>query len=194
MPGNRGFLAMVGQTLQNITFIEPSFYDTMKVWWAWTWRTSLWALAAWLAVGLVTSVQSSLAQIAVGIVGNIAGIYVLRTILRKDFGNFRIRLFSNSGTLEPTFSHALRVWWAWAWCALVFFVGLYIILIGIGVIMLNMLYVPAIVVAYLQLLTPPIAASLVAFRSILWTPPSPKGPEVPMDFGDFRICLVSKTG
>ncbi len=121
-----------------IRFIEPEFGHTLRIWWAFTWRSILLGLVVGIVAPIVLNVLiMGLALLAGGthgatlIVSRIVGyvvsfsvqVYVLWSILYKDFEQFAIRLVPATQTtvsttadfVLPTLGHAVRIWWAWFW-------------------------------------------------------------------------------
>lgn len=90
-----------------IRFLEPTLEHALIIWWAWAWRAVLLIIGLGLvtgfAVGLVGALMglpketvSTMAGFAGFILGVGASVYVLKRILRKDFGDFRICLLAKS--------------------------------------------------------------------------------------------------
>ena len=84
--------------------VEVTWGKTIKFWWAWMWRAMLLALAGGLLIGVLFGIISALlgiqAPILSGILSFLVGIfssfYMLKKVLNKDFGDFRIVLISKS--------------------------------------------------------------------------------------------------
>jgi hypothetical protein len=85
------------------SFLEPTFKRTVRIWWAWVWRSALFGGAAGLFGSVVLSLSGILDHIsekagqylglAVGVVLAVPiGVWVFQIILEKDFGEFRVRL------------------------------------------------------------------------------------------------------
>ncbi|QQG35305.1 MAG: hypothetical protein HYS17_07030 [Micavibrio aeruginosavorus] len=83
--------------------IDPTFLIALRVWWAWCWRAILLALGAAFVFGFIVG----LAGAAVGLdknsityIGGAGGfvlglffsVHVMKRILKKSFGHFRIAL------------------------------------------------------------------------------------------------------
>jgi hypothetical protein len=84
-------------------FLEPTFADAARVWWAWFWRsmlimTAVGALVGYLAAKLAIALDIPqdtgvlLSSVAGGGLGLLGSIYVMKVILKKEFRKFSIRL------------------------------------------------------------------------------------------------------
>lgn len=74
--------------------IEPCWRKSIKVWWAYTWRTALWIIVpamALFALPVPRPVRQvlSLANVALVIWSQI---FTFKSILRMDFSGFSVRL------------------------------------------------------------------------------------------------------
>lgn len=92
----------VGTTKTEVTFIEPTYKRAVIVWWAILWRTMLWSLLAGLLMALVEVSLVSVDKLdgtwclATSTTASLlAGIYVIRGVLRKKFRGFSIRLVAD---------------------------------------------------------------------------------------------------
>src|SRR5580692_8060113 len=85
------------------TFLEPTYGRAFLIWWALLWRSVLWSIGPGLTVGFVEAFIEakmgipvvSMRYVPFGsgvIIGILVGIYVVRSVLRKKYGGFAIRL------------------------------------------------------------------------------------------------------
>ncbi len=84
--------------------IEVTWNKTIRIWWAWVWRSILLSVAGGLIIGVllgiisaVIGVKMPLTSVILGFfVGLYAAFYMLKRVLNKDFGDFKIALISKS--------------------------------------------------------------------------------------------------
>jgi len=90
-----------------VTFLEPTLERATLIWWALLWRGVLLGFASGAIVGFIEGVIGALVGVPgtavryVAIVSGFAvgvpvGIYVVRSILKKEFREFSIRLVAKS--------------------------------------------------------------------------------------------------
>ena len=88
------------------TFLEPTFGDALRVWWAWFWRSVLIMtavgaivgyLAAQAAMGLDIPQDTGVlvSSVAGGGLGCLGSVFVMKAILKKKFRKFTVRLVSH---------------------------------------------------------------------------------------------------
>ena len=88
---------------QTANFLEPSFGDALRVWWAWFWRSILimsvvgavvgyLAAKAAMALDIPQDTGVLVSGVAGGALGCLGSIYVMKAILKKTFRKFTIRL------------------------------------------------------------------------------------------------------
>ena len=72
---------------------------SMSIWWAILWRTMLWSVPVGLLVGFVEvslinvdKLDSTLCFVTGAIISLLVGIHVIRSVLRKKYRGFSIRL------------------------------------------------------------------------------------------------------
>jgi len=86
-----------------LNFLEPTFRRATVVWWALAWRGILLAFGAGFLVGFIEGFIGALAGVPAttiryltlisgAIVGVPVGVYVVQLVLRKNYGEFNIRL------------------------------------------------------------------------------------------------------
>jgi len=95
--------------------LETTFGRTTKVWWAYFWRSIVAGIGSTL-VGVIvggilgfllglTGIPQALIQYTVFftqvVIGIAASILVMKIILEKSFGNFRLALIDNSDSEDP---------------------------------------------------------------------------------------------
>lgn len=85
---------------------EPTDLLCLKVWWALTWRAVLFAILASMLVGLVIGILGSMmgesqenlqgpAAVSGGLVGLFVSVRVIRYLLTKGFGRYRLVVVDN---------------------------------------------------------------------------------------------------
>lgn len=83
--------------------IDSTFLIALRVWWAWCWRTMLLALGAAFLFGFIVGVVGTVAGLdknSVTYLGGAGGfvlglyfsVHVMKRILNKSFGGFRVAL------------------------------------------------------------------------------------------------------
>jgi hypothetical protein len=119
-----------GSVLPPSDYIQPNLGHALRVWWAFSWRTSLISgvLAVAAAYGLKQLYENTaLSAFWIGWAMRLApyvlfygtAIFVIRPILHKKFRHFWIGLapkaaLGSSPVLEPTLHRTLRVWWVYS--------------------------------------------------------------------------------
>ena len=140
----------MGEAL-NLSLLEPTFGRVLKIWWQFAWRVFLYSSVIYFAAILVAVpfqipwsdwyLVATLAHI-IGLF--VVGIVVMKSLLQKKFRGFRMCVVAppetpptavpSSSELAPTFSHALRVWWALLWRTLAWVLAIeYLIVIAVMV-------------------------------------------------------------
>ena len=87
----------------NTNFLEPTYKRVFVVWWALLWRSVLWPIGPGVAVafieafieariGIPDAIMRYLPFISGVIIGLLVEMYVIRSVLRKRFREFSIRL------------------------------------------------------------------------------------------------------
>jgi ABC-type Fe3+ transport system permease subunit len=86
-----------------VSYLEPTFKRILKIWWSWLWRVCLWVFLTSFVYGFVlgfAGIWKSLSEAerfrgsfwAACVAGLVIQPLVLRKILKKDFGEFRVVL------------------------------------------------------------------------------------------------------
>jgi hypothetical protein len=186
---------------QETSYIQPTFNDGLRIWWALFWPTTLIAgiLAAALNYSLRRIYQDT--DIPGSVLGRImkfdpyvltyiVALFVMDYVLEKNFRHFRLGLLSNRGgegaqPLPVTLGRTLRVWWTYSWRSLIYrLILVFITTIPLGVILGLFTGLP-VAHALLQFLAAiaieGVAALFVIYSNIL-----------DEDFGDFRVCLLPR--
>lgn len=98
--------------------MEVTFARAARIWWAWLWRTLLVTVLASVALGLLVGLSARLlpglfstapgaithlGRIAGGLFGCVIGIGMMRYILRRSFGGFRVALIKQQDTFSEPF-------------------------------------------------------------------------------------------
>lgn len=132
-------------------FIQPTFNDGLRIWWAFFWPTSLVsgvlviAAVAWIVYLYQNSLLSGSVlrycrMVTPYLVSYAVAFFVMYYILRKNFRKFRIGLLSNGGMegaqpLAPTLRRTSFVWFSYSWRTLVYrLIAGFVASIPIGVI------------------------------------------------------------
>jgi hypothetical protein len=95
--------ASMSASLTEANFLEPTYRRAFIIWWALSWRSVLWTIGPGAAVGFVEAfIETKIAIPAVAmrylpfgsgvVIGILVGIYVVRSVLRKKYRGFSIRL------------------------------------------------------------------------------------------------------
>jgi len=83
--------------------VEVKWIHAIQVWWSWLWRTMVWVLPISFAMGIIVGIAFNILginiqenTIYIQIVGGAIGIYfsvkIMKNILGKTFGGYRIAL------------------------------------------------------------------------------------------------------
>jgi hypothetical protein len=186
---------------QETSYIQPTFSDGLRIWWALFWPTTLIAgiLTAALHYSLRRvyqnsdipgSVLSPIMRFDPYALTYIVALFVMDYVLEKNFRHFRLGLLSNRGgegaqLLPVTLGRTLRVWWTYSWRSLIYRLILaFITTIPMGVILglFTRMPVAHALVQFLAGISIEGAAGLfVIYSNILEE-----------DFGDFRVCLLPR--
>jgi hypothetical protein len=186
---------------QETSYIQPTFHDGLRIWWALFWPTTLIAgiLTAALNYSLRRiyqeadipgSVLGPLMKFDPYVLTYIVALFVMDYVLEKNFRHFRLGLLSNRGgegaqPLPVILRRTLHVWWTYSWRSLIYrLILVFITTIPLGVILGLFTRLP-VAHALLQFLAAiaieGVAALFVIYSNVL-----------DEDFGDFRVCLLPR--
>jgi hypothetical protein len=117
-------------------YIQPTFNDGLRIWWAFFWPASLvtgilvFSAMAWIRYLYENSSMSGSAlrysrTAAPYVISYTVAFLVMYYILRKNFHKFRIALLSNGGgegarLLPPTLRRTSLVWFSYSWRTFVY--------------------------------------------------------------------------
>jgi hypothetical protein len=131
------------------SYIQPDMNYALRVWWAYYWRTALASIFFDVIyknvlmsttprhIRPVLKISDVLIPIVLLAAYLLITIFVMRYVLGKTFGNFRIALltpdFASPQPLPVTFARALRVWWYFTWRVFLFsLLGLMFVIFPLG--------------------------------------------------------------
>lgn len=126
----------ISAATQETGYIQPTFGDGLRIWWAFFWPTSLIAgiLTAAVNYSLLRIYQNSdipgnvlrpILKLDPYVFTYIVALFVMDYVLQKKFKHFRMGMLSNHGgegaqELDVTLGRSLRVWWTYSWRSLIY--------------------------------------------------------------------------
>ncbi len=196
------FVQQIIPAASGTSYIQPDMNYALRVWWAYYWRTALASIffdVIYLDVLTgatpsrhmrpVLKMSDVLIPIVLLAVYLLVTIFVMRYVLGKTFGTFRIALltpdFASPQPLPVTFARALRVWWYFTWRVFLFsLLGLMFVIFPLGMFVGLFNPTPAVSEAALDILKFLMTASIslyIIYSDIL-----------DEDMGDFHVALLQR--
>jgi hypothetical protein len=183
------------------SYIQPDMNYALRVWWAYYWRTALASIFFDVIyknvlmsttprhIRPVLKISDVLIPIVLLAAYLLITIFVMRYVLGKTFGNFRIALltpdFASPQPLPVTFARALRVWWYFTWRVFLFsLLGLMFVIFPLGMFVSLFNPTPAVSELSLDILKFLMTAGIslyIIYSDIL-----------DEDMGDFHVALLPR--